>query len=288
MNRTNPHSSIEHWSKTARHKSPFLSQEPQKMERFYKRLTSSPTQIKSGELIIQTAQNILSYTKAFGENSLIAKRYFATFTQNNGQERVQAVQKFLSALEEKSAKLKAEKTTLQQESDKLRAQGQFLDTVKQQKLELLIAREKAVDAASTIVKRNSAAFAAGQNPLTYATIGTLLRQGNDASLQAVPLQGKNPFVEQILIDWSNEKIYLNLYPDVAALRETLDQSNKESFLRDQIDQLIYNEIAFASRQSGERSPPSRIDLRSRSAHSITARAFSLCASVQSPIATAGN
>lgn len=218
-------------------------------------INEQPHTDQTGELIIQTAQNILSYTKAFGENSLIAKRYFATFTQNNGQERVQAVQKFLSALEEKSAKLKAEKTTLQQESDKLRAQGQFLDTVKQQKLELITAREKAVDAASTIVKRNSAAFAAGQNPLTYATIGTLLKQGADASLQALPLQGKNPFVEQILIDWSNEKIYLNLYPDVAALRETLDQSNKESFLRDQIDQLIYNEIAFASRQSGEEISP---------------------------------
>src|SRR5581483_2473753 len=74
-------------------------------------------------------------------------------------------------------------------------------------------------------------------------------------IQSVNLQGRNPFIEKLSIDWNNEKIYLSLYADVAEQRQKLDQSVGHSSLRDQADQLLYNEIALVSRQADEKISP---------------------------------
>jgi SecD/SecF fusion protein len=205
---------------------------------------------ESQEIAIQLAQNVLSFTKVFGENSTAAGRYFASFTQVKSSERSKLVQNFIAAMDSAKEKIRQEKNGLREEGEKLKSQGQFLEVVKQQRLELLTSREKTLDSASAIVKRNSEKFAAGSDPATFASVGAALQKSNTISLN-----GNNPFVEKLTIDWGNEKVNISLYPDIAELREKLDQGTKLTGLRDQADQLLYNEIAAASRQSGEEMSP---------------------------------
>jgi SecD/SecF fusion protein len=212
---------------------------------------------QSQELLVQLAQNILAFTKVYAENTAVAARYFASFTQIDTDDRSRMVQNFIHALETAKEKMKTEQATLKQESDRLKTQGQFLDPIKQQRLELLASREKAVDQAAAIVKRHTQAFAAGGAPLTPNAIGAALQTKASDKLQTISLQGRNPFIEQLSIDWNNEKIILTLYPDIAAARLKLDNLPTQSSLRDQADQLLYNEIALLSRQSGEHITPSQ-------------------------------
>ncbi len=209
----------------------------------------------SQELLIQLAQNILSFTRIYPENSAVAARYFASFTQIDTDERARMVQSFIQALNQAKEKISSERNSLKAESDRLKEQGQFLETVKQQRLELLTSREKTLELASAIVKRNATTFAMGQAPLTQASLAAALQKKTNDRIQTISLQGRNPFIDQLSIDWNNEKISLSLYPDVAAVRQKLDQTSGPSALRDQADQLLYNEIALASRQSGETISP---------------------------------
>ncbi len=153
------------------------------------------------------------------------------------------------------AKVSEEKNALRQESEQLKSQGQFLDTMKQQRLELLSTREKSLEMTAAIVKRNTAAFAAGKPPLKFAGIAAALQNKSADKVQTISLQGCNPYIDQLSIDWGNEKILLNLHSDVAALRQKLDESSVHRSLRDQADQLLYNEIAMTSREAGEEIAP---------------------------------
>ncbi|MBS0603703.1 MAG: protein translocase subunit SecD [Verrucomicrobia bacterium] len=222
---------------------------------FVQALTDPRNEQQSQEIASVLAQNILSFTRVYGESSTISQRYFATFTQIDSDNRSAMVQNLIRSLDSFKDKIRTEKSALREESDTLKAQGQFLDTIKQQRLELLTSREKTLDSASAIVKRNAQAFAAGKAPLTFASFAAALQNKAAEKTQTISLQGHNPFIDQIAIDWSNEKISLTLHLDVAAVRQKLDSTPGQAQLRDQADQLLYNEIAMTSRQSGEEISP---------------------------------
>ena len=81
---------------------------------------------QSQELLIQLAQNILSFTKVYAENTPVAARYFASFTQLDTDDRAKMVQSFIRSMDAAKEKIKTEKSTLKTESDQLKSQGQFL------------------------------------------------------------------------------------------------------------------------------------------------------------------
>lgn len=222
---------------------------------YIRSLSNNPSAQQSQEIVSLLAQNILSFTKVYPETSAIAQRYFSTFTQIDSENRSGLVQNFIRALDNARDAVKAEKASLKEESDQLKAQGQFLEIVKQQRLELLSSREKTLDQASAIVKRNSQAFGAGKSPLTFSSFAAGLQSNASEKVQSANLQGRNPFIEKLSIDWNNEKIYLSLYSDVAEHRQKLDQATGQSHLRDQADQLLYNEVALVSRQADEKISP---------------------------------
>lgn len=218
-------------------------------------ITSAPS-AQTQEILLTLAQNILSFTKTFGEQSSIAQRYFASFTQIDTQDRNALVQSFIQSLADLKNRIRADKNLIQEESDRLKGQGQFLESAKQQQLELLASREKTLDHALTIVRRNNTYFAQGKAPLSYTSFATLLQaaapQGN---IQTVSLQGYNPFVEQLTVDWTKERIEIQLYPDVLAFRQSIEKNPALSAVRDTADQLVYNEMAYAARQADETISP---------------------------------
>lgn len=218
-------------------------------------LSHKTTENESVEVSTLLAQNILSFAKAYGENSPITLRYFSTFTQIDNPNKASMVQNFIQVLESSKLKLKQDKQALLDEQERLKSQGDFLTLIKQQQLELLSSREKTLESALAIVKRHSKAFSSGKTPLTFASLDAGLKNTFSNQSQRLSLQGNNPFIEAIVIDWANEKMILSPYAEVSDLRQKLDLSQSNAYLADLADGLLYNEIASISRESGETISP---------------------------------
>lgn len=202
------------------------------------------------DMLVMLAQNLLGFVKVFDENQTIAKRYFATFSQLEGANRREIIERFVGALDQLKDRTRLDRIALEQEKQGLQTQGQYLDGVKQQKLETLSTRETTLSNASAVVRRHIDAFEGGKDPWTFVGVSSSLKESGlqmQEGKQTLNLDGRNPFVEALVIDWNNERIVLKLYDDLLAAKEKLEQG----YLRDQVDQLIYNEIASASRQAGE-------------------------------------
>ena len=213
---------------------------------------------QSQEFLFLVVQNILSFTSTFGENSSIAERYFSSFTQIDSENRAGLVDKLIATIDGARDHLKLERIALQSESQTLQSQGSFLETAKQQKLELLLQREKSLSAAEAIIKKHSRAFAAGKSPLNYVSLGSLLQkmhtEGSKGTL--ISLEDRNPFITALYVDWDNERIQLFLHPDLLGLKKQLQVTPSQIAIKDQVDQFLYNEIAFDAREAGEKIAPS--------------------------------
>ncbi len=189
--------------------------------------------LSDNQMILPACQNILSFTKAFGETSPLSQRYFASFTQDDISNKSGAVRQFTAAVDDYKDQLKMERVTLEQTGRELKANGEFLDPTQQQRLDILSSQENTLNQASIILKNHASLFASGKAPLTFAEMATFLQEKG-----TLPLNGRNPFIEQIAIDLKNEKIYLKPYAGI-----------------DLSSQQLYNTIATASSISGETIVP---------------------------------
>jgi SecD/SecF fusion protein len=205
------------------------------------------------ELFVMLAQNILSFVKTFDENSAIAQRYFASYSQLDVSDRKTFIDRLVGALDQEKDRVRLEKIALNHEKEALSSQGNYLEAFKAQRLEQLKNREELFSSAASLIRRHARAFASGETPGSYTTIGAALRETpwKEGHLQTLNFSGKNPFIESVVIDWANEKIYLQPYKDITDFKE----KHATGYLHDQIDQLLYNEIAFISRQAGENIKP---------------------------------
>ncbi|OGN64012.1 MAG: preprotein translocase subunit SecD [Chlamydiae bacterium RIFCSPHIGHO2_12_FULL_49_32] len=213
------------------------------------------------EIINQVAQNVVAFVRTFGEETAIAKRYFASFSQVESDDRSSLISGFSRSLEELKKMYTAEKNALSQKEAEKRAGGAFLDTLSKQRLELLSSKLKNLTAASEVLSRRQSLFAAGQEPLTYPSLQTLLQQ-SDASInpktgmQILSLEGRNPFIESLSIDWQNEKIFLTPYSDLTAYLTELEQQKSLSHFS-RANQFLIDEIAALARKSQEKIVPSQ-------------------------------
>lgn len=223
-------------------------------------IVSSAQLTERHDLILQIAQDILTSIGAFGETELAAKRYFASFSQIETDNRDLFIQNFIRALEQAKDQIKLERISLQSAAQSLQAKGNFLDTDKQQRLEQLAGKEKTLESAYAAVKKHKAAFASGKNPWSFESLSSKLEQSylaaseSGTKLQTLQFEGRNPFIQGITINWETETIELSLFPDLVAYRDALLSQGKR-YLKDQADQFIYNEIAQESRSSGEQIVP---------------------------------
>ncbi len=190
------------------------------------------------DLLFMLSQNILNFTKVFDENSAVAKRYFASFSQIEVANQRQFIEQWIGALERVKDQVRLERIALSQEKESL-------ETVKQQRLEWLNNRENLLINSTAIVKKHITAFSSGKTPLNFITMKASLKESQPSSVeQTISLSGHHPFIESITVDWNSERIVLNLYADVQQATQS-----------DQLDQLIYNDIASLSRQAGEKIKP---------------------------------
>lgn len=210
------------------------------------------------QTLLGLAKGIVEYEKAFGESSPIARRYFASFTASAGSSaekraRVEALGTALAKLKDSTAG-KIQK--IRSEESELKKEGGFLDEAKLQSLEALESEKNRLEAAQAILKRNSSSFAEGKAAKEKSAVASELeRTFNPSSrYQVYSLDGENPFVKELKLDWKKETVELVLYPEVVEARAKA-VSEKQAIQQEMTNQLLYQEIARATRVTGEKITP---------------------------------
>lgn len=209
-------------------------------------IIKDPTSYTSKNMILSLVHSILDFTTIFDQNSPIASRFFASFTQGYFDNPKEAIQTFVTAISNLRAEIKIEKAALKKEEETTK----FLSDDQKQKLYLLDKREIALINAENIIKNNIAKFSKGQKPLTYNEIKQKFNDAfnaNPTDLVKIDLKTNNPFINQIIIDFENDKIFLTMQKDIIQTQDHLKAQKKDLF-----DQLLINEIARLSTKTDEK------------------------------------
>ncbi len=200
------------------------------------------------DAVLSLSKEIVDFDKVLGKNASIAKRYYASFTQVDDADKANLIQKFLARSESMIARIEQQKKSL--------GESKSADTGSQQTLALLDSQKAALEAAGGIIRKNSADFKAGAKPLTLPAIRQALAQDkSQEQIQTLNLQGRNPFVEFLLIDWSNDKIQTRFYEDAQKIRSTEGTSESQNIVKERLNQFIVNDIARVARQTDETLAP---------------------------------
>lgn len=205
---------------------------------------------KYDEAAIALAKQIVDVDSVFGRSSLIAKRYYASFSQIASKEGENGSKKFISRLEEMNKKIKEQRTALQKS-------GETLSASQEQEMAVLNNQIQTLDSSINILRKNAADFDHSNKPLTVEHIQHLLaKEQTDASTQYVNLEGYHPFIKGLTINWDSSQIQIDFYDDVQQIRASEGKTEKEAFVKDRLNQFIINDIAYIARLTDETFKPS--------------------------------
>lgn len=217
-----------------------------------KSLIDNPQDPHAKDMATMLAEGIVTFSDLFGQDSALAKRYFATYTQSNSPivNKRNQIEKFIQTMDNVKTSLHEEKVRLEQSSDVV-ATG-----FTKQQIDALTVKEQILSKAIAIVKAQITAFSSGQIAWNYASIETTLKNARQEGLQSLELEQRNPFIQKVVADWTNDRILLVLHSDLSTWKQNLASSSKTAqSLYEQADQLLYNQIAFLSRQTDEKIIP---------------------------------
>ena len=183
----------------------------------------------------------------------VTKRYYASFSQAPSKEGENLPQKFLAKLEELNEKVKEQRDALR----KTVPSGETWRLFKGRSLQSSIIRRQASGREHAILRKQMSDFQTGGKPLTIEGIQSILaRSQNNALVQTVDLEGHDPFIKGLTIDWDSSHVKIDLYPDVQALRFQEGKTEKEAFVREKVNQFLINDIARIARLTDENFKPS--------------------------------
>lgn len=189
-----------------------------------KSIVSAGDSAETDELVLALAKELNEIEKTFGKENAIAKRLYNTFAQNSVVESKTAILKFINRAE-------ALKKTTASDSDK-----------------------KTLESALAIVQKNQSSFEIARPQLKQEAVNEQLQleqKISNSTRQTIDLKGTNPFVQAVSINWALDKLELQFYPDIAAIREA-EGKNETA---DRLNQFVINDIAQASRIADETIAP---------------------------------
>ncbi len=223
-------------------------------------LKEKPNDKTYDDIVINIASEIVEANRALRNTPELAQRYFASFTQTDAGQKDDLISQFSSRAETLKASLTAKKDTLLKDQKQAEESKQVVDSNQQQVLKLVQNQISLLDQAIAILNQRSSEFKAGQKPLTKNQVKTLILESQKKydpadKLQTISLEGHNPFVQALVIDWSNEKIILQFYPDVQKIRLSSEKTEESDVLRDKLNNLVINDIARAGRIADENLSP---------------------------------
>lgn len=214
-------------------------------------IVNNPEDPKLDHLATLLAKEIVDVDSVFGRNSLISKRYFASFSQIDSKDRTNLPPKFLTKLEALEKKSKEERDNLRKDEN-----AGNLSPSQEQRLSVLNSQVVALEAATSILKKHMDDFKQGLQPLTSEMIHQRLVNGQTSGLiQQLDIDGYNPFIKGLAINWDNSQVIVNLHQDLNKIRFSEGISEKESYTREKANQFLINDIALIARQTDETFKP---------------------------------
>lgn len=204
----------------------------------------------SDEDVINLAKEIAGVEQTFGKESPLTKRYYATLGQLPQGDAEALVQKFITRAE-------SLKTRLTGQVDSLKASKESLNAEQKQNLSLLENQRSALERAANLLRRRNSEIKSGSKPLALTAVQSELAKGkvNADHRQVLSLQGRNPYIQALIIDWANDKILTQFYGDVDKIRNSEGNNETEALQKDRLNQAIINDIARVSRLSDETIAP---------------------------------
>lgn len=211
-------------------------------------------------VILSIAKEMADVERTLGKNNPIAKRLYQSFVQTSDKEREALITTFVTRAEALKANIETQQKSLQKEKDQLKEKGEFLPTEKEERLRQWAQQLDTLNAATAIAKQEAATFKKGVAPLTEKSVATELAASAKSispqeKTQVVSLEGRNPFVKALVIDWSKDRIFLQFYPDVEQIRQSTEKSEVGELQRERLNHLVINEMARASRSANEKIAP---------------------------------
>jgi SecD/SecF fusion protein len=209
------------------------------------------------DLVMSVAKDILEVDHSLGRTNPIAKRYFSSFSQIDSKDADSLVQKFLARIETLKLSLDSQKETLNQELKKAKENGELVDQDKEMALAQLESQRQVLEKVTPVIQKNLAVFNSGKKPLNEERLRMALdesakKMDPKSKVQVIDLEGTNPYIQALVIDWSNDKITTQFYSDLNPLRAPEDKSEASAFQKDKLNQFIFNTIARASQFADEK------------------------------------
>lgn len=228
------------------------------------------------DLTIALAKEISDVGNVFGKNSNeIAKRYYATLAQGAGKDADATVKKFQERLDTLKQRITKQVNDLAEEQKTLKAKGSSLDAGQQHLLAVLENQRKAVEGASLFIQKNFDLIKATKKPLTTTEIAAALEKGYrpGEATQVLNLDGRNPFIDSLAINWESDKVELHFYPDVQKLRNAQGTTEAAAYQKEKLGQFIINDIARAASLSDETILPDDATFSVALNHLIDSQSF---------------
>jgi len=220
----------------------------------------NPKDARYDDMVITLSKEMMDVENSLGYDNPLAQRYYASFTQANQKDAGAVISKFLARAETLKTALTQKRDAILLAQKKLKDAGSLEDANQQQLATVLDSQISALTNASAFMRKNSAQFQAGVKPLNEETIRASLvesakKMDPKDQLQVLNLENRNPFIKALVIDWNNDKVYAQLYPEVDAIRNGTATTEEAVYRKEQLNQYLINEIARVSQAADESFTP---------------------------------
>jgi len=206
---------------------------------------------QSNEIIMNIAREIVDLDGTLGRENPITKRYYASFTQIDAKDRENLVSNFSSKLELLEKYFKTQAHTIETEQTARQDQDLPQDTNQLQQLAFLKNQIQTLESAFLILSKHQPEFENGILPITQSKIQEILTSENHNGIQEVNLEGYNPLIKGLRINWESSKVALIVYDDLQKLRLQEAKTEKEHYLKEKANQYLINTIAQIASSADE-------------------------------------
>ena len=206
---------------------------------------------QSDELIMVISQNMSDYLKTFGEQSKISKRALESIFQGNFQNKKKSLEAFLSLTEGVKDRVRIKKIELQESIKNLT--DIILKQEAEEKLSILVSKENLLTAVLSFCKKQSSVDFYPEHPLSFQELLSKI-ETIDGQI-SLSIGNHHPLIENLIIDIENQILSITFHKDVMKFKENLGYEKSKAFLKEQFEQILFNEIARISRESAEEIKP---------------------------------
>lgn len=220
-------------------------------------IAANPKNSNTDEAAAELARSLVSLEKTFGFDAPLTQRYLASFTYGSGSEGANLISAYLSKLDQLQTILKTEQDKLQKELSQAKEKGTLVDPT----LEKTIARDRELSQtltqAASIIKKAEGLLtkSSEQTQAQSAALIAKLEQQPASNIQELSLEGNNPYISALKINWIDDQLTFALYPDLMELRSNSAQGEKAARTREQANHLVIEEMARLSRETDEKITP---------------------------------